>query len=90
MACSPLRLALGLCLLVLALTTQSSVIGENTSQQILVLASYNSGLRWTDSIGTAIENELSIYYPATKFSFEYMDTKKQAPTKMHLEEFKII
>ncbi len=36
----------------------------------------------------AIENELSIYYPAAKFSFEYMDTKKQAPTKMRLEELK--
>jgi len=68
MACSSLRLVLGLCLLVLALTTQSSAIGENTSKQILILASYNPGLRWTDSIGTTIENELSIYYPTAKFS----------------------
>ena len=88
MACSALRLVLGLCLLFLTLTAQSSALEENTSKQILILASYNPGLQWTDSVGTAIENELSIYYPTAKFSFDYMDTKKQAPTKTRLEELK--
>jgi len=75
-------------LLCITLIALSSALEENTSKQILILASYNPGLRWTDSIGNEIENELFIYYPTAKFSFEYMDTKKQAPTKTRLEELK--
>jgi len=73
-------------LLIAFLVTGSLATEEKTSKQILILASYNPGLRWTDSIGSEIENQLSIYYPTADFSFEYMDTKKQAPTKTRLAE----
>ncbi|MDD4094396.1 MAG: hypothetical protein PHF94_07255, partial [Methanothrix sp.] len=57
-------------------------------KQILILASYNPGLIWTDSIGNEIQNQLSMYYPSAAFTFEYMDTKKQPPTAARLAELK--
>ena len=75
-------------ILILSIITNSLGNEENKSKQILILASYNPGLRWTDSIGSEIENQLSIYYPTAAFSFEYMDTKKQAPTETRLAELK--
>jgi ABC-type uncharacterized transport system substrate-binding protein len=73
-------------LLISFLVTDSIAVEEKTSKQILILASYNPGLRWTDSIGGEIENQLAIFYPTADFFFEYMDTKKQAPTKTRLAE----
>ena len=73
-------------LLIAFLVTGSLAVEEKTSKQILILASYNPGLRWTDSIGSEIENQLAIFYPTANFVFEYMDTKKQAPTKTRLAE----
>ncbi|MDQ1262933.1 MAG: hypothetical protein QG575_2114, partial [Euryarchaeota archaeon] len=73
-------------LLITFLVAGSLAVEEKTSKKILILASYNPGLRWTDSIGTEIENQLSIYYPTANFTFEYMDTKKQAPTETRLAE----
>jgi len=75
-------------LLIAFLVTGSLASEEKTSKQILILASYNPGLRWTDSIGREIVNQLSIFYPTANFSFEYMDTKKVAPTKTRLAELK--
>ena len=75
-------------LLIAFLVTGSLATEEKTSKQILILASYNPGLRWTDSIGREIVNQLSIFYPTANFSFEYMDTKKVAPTKTRLAELK--
>jgi len=73
-------------LLIAFLITGSLAAEEQTSKQILILASYNPGLRWTDSIGSEIENQLAIFYPSADFSFEYMDTKKQSPSKTRLAE----
>ena len=56
-------------LLIAFLVTNSLAAEEKTSKQILILASYNPGLRWTDSIGSEIENQLSIYYPTAEFLF---------------------
>ncbi len=75
-------------ILVFFLIASSSGTEERTSKQILILASYNPGLKWTDSIGSEIENQLSIYYPTAQFVFEYMDAKKQSPTEVRLEELK--
>jgi len=63
------------------LVMDSLSIEENASKQILILASYNPGLKWTDSSGSTIENEISIYYPTADFSFEYMDTKSRHPQR---------
>ena len=75
-------------MLFITLVASSSAFEEESSKQILILASYNPGLRWTDSVGNEIENQLSIYYPHAELSFEYMDTKKQAPTEARLNELK--
>jgi hypothetical protein len=75
-------------LLIAFLVTDSLAAEEKTTKQILILASYNPGLRWTDSQGSEIENQLSMYYLTSNFSFEYMDTKKQAPAKARLAELK--
>lgn len=48
MACSLLELARGLCLLFKTPVSSSSASEEESSQQILILASYNPGLRWTE------------------------------------------
>jgi uncharacterized protein YjbI with pentapeptide repeats len=86
MAHSLLKLAPGLCLLFITLAASSSAFEEGSSRQILILASYNPGLPWTDSVGNEIKNQLSIYYPGAEFSFEYMDTKRQEPTEARLNE----
>jgi hypothetical protein len=75
-------------ILISAFIANSLANEENSSKQILILASYNPGLKWTDSIGSEIENQLSMYYPSAAFTFEYMDTKKQPPTAARLAELK--
>jgi uncharacterized protein YjbI with pentapeptide repeats/basic membrane lipoprotein Med (substrate-binding protein (PBP1-ABC) superfamily) len=82
-----IRMIIGI-LMVAILVTNSYATEEKSPKQILILASYNPGLRWTDSIGSEIENQLSIYYPTAQFFFEYMDTKKQAPNEARLDELK--
>jgi len=57
-------------LMIAFLVTDSFAAEENTSPQILILASYNPGLKWTDSQGSEIENQLYMYYLKANFSFE--------------------
>ncbi|MDQ1282867.1 MAG: hypothetical protein QG666_657, partial [Euryarchaeota archaeon] len=84
---SALRLILGF-ILISAFIANSIANEENNPKQILILASYNPGLVWTDSIGSEIENQLSMYYPFAAFTFEYMDTKKQPLTSARSAELK--
>jgi hypothetical protein len=63
------RFVIGI-LLIAFLVMDSLAVEDSNSKQILILASYNPGLRWTDSIGNEIENQLSIYYPTAEFTFE--------------------
>jgi hypothetical protein len=82
------RSALAACLLFALLFAASSAVEESSPKKVLILASYNPGLKWTDSISDGAVNQLSIYYPDAEFSFEYMDTKKQTPDKARLAQLK--
>jgi len=86
MTSSLIRFIFGVYLLLTILIASSSAVEEDTPKQILIFASYNPGLKWTDSSGSAIESQISIYYPTASFSVEYMDTKKQVPTEARLAE----
>ncbi len=53
------RVILGIIFIAL-LAVSSSAVEEMPSKQILILASYNPGLKWTDSISNEIVKQLSI------------------------------
>ncbi|MDX1808706.1 MAG: ABC transporter substrate binding protein [Sulfurospirillaceae bacterium] len=50
------------------------LFGEN-SGQILLLHSYNKGLKWTDGISSGVESVMK-KHPGFELSTEYMDSKK--------------
>jgi len=88
MTCAQIRLDIKICFILALLIISSCAAKEAASKQILILASYNPGLKWTDSLGDAIEDQLSIYYPDADFHFEYMDTKRQPPTTARQDDLK--
>ena len=55
----------------------------NNSKEILLLHSYNSGLKWSDGITQGIK-EVFEKYPQFELTIEYMDSKK-IDTKEYLE-----
>lgn len=55
----------------------------NNSKEILLLHSYNSGLKWSDGITLGVK-EVFDKYPDYELSIEYMDSKK-IDTKEYLE-----
>ena len=52
-----------------------STLLANSSKEILLLHSYNSGLKWTDGITQGVKEVLE-KYPEYELSIEYMDSKK--------------
>ena len=50
--------------LIAFLVTGSLAAEESTSKQILILASYNLGMKWDDSIISEIEHQFAIYMPS--------------------------
>ena len=52
-----------------------STLFANSSKEILLLHSYNSGLKWTDGITQGVKEVLE-KYPEYELSIEYMDSKK--------------
>ena len=60
-------------LILLLLLISSSF--ANNSKEILLLHSYNSGLKWSDGISTGIK-DIFDKYPQYELSVEYMDSKK--------------
>lgn len=52
-----------------------STLFANNSKEILLLHSYNSGLKWTDGITQGVKEVLE-KYPEYELSIEYMDSKK--------------
>ena len=60
-----------------------SLFASTTSKEILLLHSYNSGLKWTDGITQGVKDILD-KYPQYELNIEYMDSKK-IDTKDYLE-----
>ena len=58
------------------------------SKQILILASYNPGMKWEDSIDSAIRLHFAINDPSAVISIEYMDTKRIEPNQTRLDALK--
>ncbi|QKE29866.1 two-component system sensor histidine kinase [Arcobacter acticola] len=52
-----------------------TTIFANSSKEILLLHSYNNGLKWTDGITQGIK-EILDKYPEFELTIEYMDSKK--------------
>ena len=61
-------------LLILFLLT-ISILFANNSKEILLLHSYNNGLKWTDGITHGVKEVLN-KYPKYELTIEYMDSKK--------------
>ena len=86
------RLCLGsilsVALFVALLSANSSAVQESHAKQILVLASYNPGMKWEDSIDSAIRLHFAINDPSAVISIEYMDTKRIDPNQTRLDALK--
>ena len=52
-----------------------SAFATTTSKEILLLHSYNSGLKWTDGITQGVKDVLD-KYPQYELDIEFMDSKK--------------
>ena len=52
-----------------------TTIFANSSKEILLLHSYNNGLKWTDGITQGVK-EILDKYPQYELTVEYMDSKK--------------
>jgi hypothetical protein len=88
MACSLLRLVIGLCLLLVTLTALSSAFEERPPKQILMLLAHNPGMNCADSIITETKLQLAIHIPSAVVSVEYMDTERVYPNEARLAELK--
>ncbi|MGB7403087.1 MAG: histidine kinase, partial [Arcobacter sp.] len=52
-----------------------SSLYANNKKEILLLHSYNDGLKWTDGITNGLKSVIN-RYPNYELTIEYMDTKK--------------
>lgn len=60
--------------LILFFLTITTILA-NSSKEILLLHSYNNGLKWTDGITQGVK-EILDKYPQYELTIEYMDSKK--------------
>ena len=72
-------------LFVALLSANSSAVEESHPKQILILASYNPGMKWEDSIDSAIRLHFAMNDPSAVISIEYMDTKRIDPNQTRLD-----
>ena len=77
-------------LLVTFLTTGSFGVEDKSSKQILILASYNLGMKWDDSIISEIKHHFAIYMPTAAINVEFMDTKRIDPNAARLADLKTL
>src|SRR5512136_2710027 len=75
-------------LLIAFLVTGSPAVEEKTAKQILILASYNLGMKWDDSIISEIKHQFAIYMPSAVIDVEFMDTKRIDPNATRLSDLK--
>ncbi|MFO7887756.1 MAG: ABC transporter substrate binding protein [Eubacteriales bacterium] len=50
-------------------------IEKTSNQQVLMIHSYNKGLKWTDDLEHAITTKINLGVDHIEYSYEYMDTK---------------
>ena len=84
------RSLLFVALFVALLSVNSSAVEESHPKQILILASYHPGMKWEDSIDSAIRLHFAMNDPSAVISIEYMDTKRVDPNQTRLRCLKII
>lgn len=60
-------------------------LAQDTRKQILVLNSYHQGLSWSDNIVRGITSVLDPETQPVELYFEYMDTKRLAPSAAYYE-----
>jgi sigma-B regulation protein RsbU (phosphoserine phosphatase) len=85
---SLLLAALFVALFIALPSANSSAVEEIHPKQILILASYNPGMKWEDSIDSAIRLRFAIKDPSAVISTEYMDTKRIDPNQTRLDYLK--
>ena len=75
-------------LMIAFLITSSLAAEEKPSKQVLILASYHPGMKWEDSIDSAIRLHFVINDPSAVISIEYMDAKRIDPNQTRLDALK--
>jgi ABC-type uncharacterized transport system substrate-binding protein len=75
-------------LLAALLSANSSAFDETHTKQVLILASYHPGMKWEDSIDSAIKLHFAMSMPSAVISVEYMDTKRIDPNQTRLDALK--
>jgi len=75
-------------LFVALLSANSSAIEESHPKQILILASYHPGMKWEDSIDSAVRLHFAMHNPSAAISIEYMDTKRIDPNQTRLDDLR--
>jgi len=82
-----IKFTIGL-LLIAFLVAGSSAAEDKTPKQVLILASYNLGMKWDDSIISEIKHQFAIYLPSSAINVEFMDTKRIDPNVARLADLK--
>ena len=82
------RYMMGILLLIALLSASSSAGLPDQPKQVLILASYHPGMKWEDSIDSAIKLRFAISMPSAIIRVEYMDTKRIDPNQTRLAELK--
>ena len=80
-----IKIIIGLLLLAF-LAMDSLAAEEETSKQVLILASYNLGMKWEDSIISEIRHRFAVYMPSAAINVEFMDTKRIDPNAARLAD----
>jgi len=82
-------LALGLFLVItLSMVCASSTVQESSSKKVLILASYNPGMKWEDEIISEIKLHFAMKMPSARIYVEYMDTKRMGADEARLADLK--
>ncbi|MCQ8903867.1 MAG: hypothetical protein NQU42_07240, partial [Methanothrix sp.] len=62
--------------------------GNAPAKEVLLLASYNPGMSWTDDVISGVRLRLAIDAPDANLTVEYMDTKKVLLNESRMEYLK--
>ncbi|NMC10430.1 MAG: hypothetical protein GYA39_05575, partial [Methanothrix sp.] len=82
-------LALGLFLVIaLSMVSASSTVQESSPKKVLILASYNPGMKWEDEVISEIKLHFAMKMPSARIYVEYMDTKRMGADEARLADLK--